>query len=254
MNFTGKTVLVTGAGRGMGEAIAKGFHMAGANVAALDLSAPLWESTGSGKLLPLAADISDERQVISAFAAAEQSLGVIDILINNAGIYSEAPVQETTMDQWNSVMGVNATGTFLCIREMTKRLLPAGKSGSIVNIASIAGKNAPFPNCIPYVASKAAIVGMTRMLAVELGAHDITVNAICPGSVATEMIMNVVKLNAKNANVSEDEMRKRMTATIPVGRFQQPQDVADLAMFLASEHARNISGEAINLDGGVVRD
>ena len=254
MNFAGRAVFVTGAGRGMGEAIASSFCAAGANVAAVDLTAPAWKSQGPGKLLALAVDISDEKQVIEAFDRAQQELGTIDILVNNAGIHTSAPVQETTLEQWNNVIGVNATGTFLCIREMVKRLAPTGKPGSIVNIASIAGKNAPFPECLPYVASKSAIIGMTRMLAVELGPLDITSNAICPGSVETEMIRNVVKLNAQDANVSEEEMRKRMTSTIPLRRFQQPQDVADLVMFLASKHARNINGETMNLDGGVVRD
>ncbi len=150
-------------------------------------------------------------------------------------------------------MAVNATGTFLCTREVVKRLLKRGKEGRIINIASIAGKNA-FPGSPAYCASKAAVIGFTRSLAVELAPKGIHVNAICPGSLDTEMIQDVIESIAAGSGRDKADVRASMEKSIPTGRFQAPQEVAALCLFLSSDSAKSINGEAINLDGGVVRD
>ena len=174
-------------------------------------------------------------------------------MVNNAGIAIEGAVQDYSLDTWNKVLSVNATGTFLCTREMVRGLFSRKQSGRIVNIASIAGKNG-FPNSPAYCASKAAVIGLTRSLAIELGSHDITVNAICPGSVDTPMIRSVIDRISANSGKTEEEVRASMVSGIPMKRFQTPDDVANLCVFLASDLSRNINGETINLDGGVVRD
>ena len=151
------------------------------------------------------------------------------------------------------MMNVNITGVFLCCREVVKYMLERNLTGSIINISSIAGKNA-FPDSTPYCSSKAAVIGFSRSLALSVGPAGINVNAICPGTVETPMILDVIKSKISASGKSEESVRREMTDMIPMRRFQTPDDVAGLCMFLSSEDGKNINAEAINLDGGVVRD
>ena len=251
-NFKGHVVMVTGAGGGSGKAIAEHFLNAGAAVIAADLNAPSWKEP-SDLFYPVSCDISDAQRVETVIAEAVARFGYIDILVNNAGIAIEAPLVDFKLDVWEKIFNVNVKGTFLCTQAAVRSMIAAKKPGSIINIASIAGKNG-FANSSAYCASKAAVIGFTRALAAELGGSDITVNAICPGSVATPMIEEVIGNISSNTGMSRDEARAMMESGIPLKRFQQPDDVAQLVCFLASDAARNISGESINLDGGVVRD
>lgn len=252
LTFSGKTVMVTGAGGGSGKAIAKAFLDAGARVVTADLTCPDWKSS-SDFFYPAAMDVSDEAAVDRTVELYAGRLGGIDILVNNAGIAIESPIQDFQLDIWNKIFMVNTTGTFLCTRAVVRDLLKRGAAGRIINISSIAGKNG-FPNSSAYCASKAAVIGFTRSLAAELGDKDITVNAICPGSVATPMIESVIDTIAANTGMSRTDVRTMMESGIPMKRFQTPEDVASLVLFLASDLAGNISGESLNLDGGVVRD
>lgn len=247
-----KTVMVTGAGGGSGKAIAKAFLEAGAHVVAADLKYPDWESP-SEYFFPVAMDVSDEAAVLRTVDLGCEKFGGIDILVNNAGIAMESPIQDFQLDIWNKIFAVNVTGSFLCTRAVVKNLLKRKATGRIINISSIAGKNG-FPNSSAYCASKAAVIGFTRSLAAELGDKDITVNAICPGSVATPMIESVIDTIVANTGMDRPAVRTMMESGIPMKRFQTPEDVAALVLFLASDMAKNISGESLNLDGGVVRD
>ena len=253
MSLSGTTVLVTGAGGGSGETTARAFLHAGYPVIAGDLQVPVWETEYESLLTRVKMDISQEDQVNDVVRCAVESGHPIQILINNAGVAIGVPIEQMSTEIWNKNLSVNATGTFFCTRAVVSILLEKGLPGSIINIASIAGKNG-FANTAAYCASKAGVIGMTRGLAAELGPRDITVNAICPGSVDTPMIQRVI--NGISADTGEDKrtVRRRMESSIPMNRFQKPEDIAALALFLASDGARNISGEAINLDGGVVRD
>lgn len=251
-NFKDHVVMVTGAGGGSGKAIAEHFLNAGAAVIAADLNAPSWKEP-SDLFYPVSCDISDAQRVETVIAEAVARFGYIDILVNNAGIAIEAPLVDFKLDVWEKIFAVNVKGTFLCTQAAVRSMIAAKKPGSVINIASIAGKNG-FANSSAYCASKAAVIGFTRALAAELGGSDITVNAICPGSVATPMIEEVIGNISSNTGMSRDEARAMMESGIPLKRFQQPDDVAELVCFLASDAARNISGESINLDGGVVRD
>ncbi len=248
-----QVVLVTGAGGGAGQAIAEAFLAEGATVLAGDLAAPAWQTPHEDRLARLAFDVSDEAAVAKVVADAEAKCGGINVLVNNAGLALAGPLVDFELSTWNRVMAVNAAGTFLCTREVVRSLLRRGAPGRIVNIASIAGKNA-FPGSPAYCASKAAVIGFTRSAAAELGSKGITVNAVCPGSIDTPMIAGVVESIAAASGRAKEEVRASMEASIPTGRFQKPAEVGALCVFLASAGAASINGEAINLDGGVVRD
>ena len=158
-----------------------------------------------------------------------------------------------TLNDWERMFAVNCTGTFLCTRAVVRNLLANKAPGSVINIASVGGKNA-FPSQSHYCASKAAVIGFTRSLAVELGPAGIRVNAICPGSIDTPMLSRVAEDIAENTGQPLEQVKKSMVMSIPLRRLQEPEDVARLALFLASDDAANINGESINLDGGMVRD
>ena len=248
-------VFVTGAGRGSGEAIAKLFLKNGAVVAATDLATPSWSvEENEENLIRLAVDVSDEKAVEDAVKFVNSKTTGINVLINNAGIAKpDCPVTEETTAALEKMFKVNVEGVFFTVRAVARDLIKKGEPGAIVNVASVAGKNG-FQGSSLYGATKAAVIGFTRNLAPELGPHDITVNAICPGSVDTPMIVGVMENISKNTGMSLPEVRKMMESGIPMRRFQTPSDVADLCYFLASDGARNISGESMNLDGGSVRD
>ena len=242
------TVLVTGAGAGAGRAIAEGFLKTGATVIATDIKAPEWDYPDKSRLIRAAMDVTDEEAIKSIVTGAG-----INVLINNAGQSISKPVQDVELAEWRKIYDVNATGTFICTREVVRGLVKTGKPGRIINIASIAGKNA-FANSSPYCAAKAGVIGFTRSLALELGPRGITVNAICPGSIDTAMIQGVIDNISKQSGRGKADVRVAMENSIPTRRFQQPCEVADLCIFLASDAAKSINGESINLDGGVVRD
>ena len=250
--FEGHVVFVTGAGGGSGKAIAEKFHSEGARVAAADLNPPSWMQE-SETFLPLACDVSNEKMVGEAWQKAFNKFGIVDILVNNAGISIECPITELETDLWKKVFAINTDGVFYCTREAVRGMKNSGRGGRIINIASIAGKNG-FQNASAYGASKAAVIGFTRSLAAELGPFGITVNAICPGSVDTPMIETVIQNIMAASGMERDAVRKMMESGIPLQRFQTPEDVANLVCFLASDEAKNISGESMNLDGGVIRD
>lgn len=252
LNLKNKVAFITGAGGGSGQAIAKAFLSSGAVVIAADLNPPNWESA-SDKFFPVTLDVSNETTVTKTIKDLCQKLGGIDILVNNAGIAIESPLKDFSYEVWKKIFAVNTEGTFLCTRAVVQDLIRRNAEGRIINIASIAGKNG-FPNSSAYCASKAAVIGFTRALAAELGEYGITVNAICPGSVETPMIESVIDNISANSGMSKPEVREMMESQIPLKRFQQPEDVANLVCFLASDEARNISGESMNLDGAVIRD
>jgi NAD(P)-dependent dehydrogenase (short-subunit alcohol dehydrogenase family) len=254
MDLTGKVALVTGAGRSTGMAIAKALLQAGAAVIATDLEAPSWEvESGEDRLTRAAMDVSSEEQVESLVDKINRQTTGINVLVNNAAIYQWALLPDMTLNDWERMFAVNCTGTFLCTRAVVRNLLANKAPGSIINIASVGGKNA-FPSQSHYCASKAAVIGFTRSLAVELGPAGIRVNAICPGSIDTPMLSRVAEDIAENTGQPLEQVKKSMVMSIPLRRLQEPEDVARLALFLASDDAANINGESINLDGGMVRD
>ncbi len=248
VRLEGRVAAVTGAGRGFGQQSARELANLGASVAIVELeqdvggqvAAELEEAGGTAFATPC--DVSDPQQVAAAFSSVERELGPVDILVNNAGVGGTTPFLETTEDEWDRLFAVNLTGTYLCCKATMPGMVERG-FGRIVNISSIAGKRGGgFLGRTPYSASKAGVLGLTKALAREFAAKGVTVNAIAPGSMDTEMT-KILR--------TDHELRARIESIIPMGRRGAIQDVADAVCFLCSDLASYFTGETINVDGGV---
>lgn len=248
-----KTAIITGAGRGIGKTIAEHFLKSGYQVVACSRKKPGWSTSHADRLLRVACDVSDEQSVMEMVRHGISKFGRIHVLVNNAGIFMGGSVVEDTAEIYQKVLAVNVIGTFLTTREVLRDMYANGTEGRIINIASIAGKNA-FADAGAYCASKAAVIGFTRSIAQECGPRGITANAICPGSVYTPMLEGVMARIQASTDQAKERVRNDMEASIPIRCFQAPEDIAQLCLFLASDGAKNINGEAINIDGGMVRD
>lgn len=267
----GKVALVTGAGRsgGLGEAIAHRLAAEGAAVVVSDLAEPtahlpadrigsdagirqVVESirAAGGQGAGCALDVRDESQVTAAVAFAVREFGALDILVNNAGVgYLMQPLVEMPLDRWNTVLGVNLTGAFLCSQIAARQMIAQGKGGRIINIASVAAKSGSL-HLAAYSASKHGLVGLTRSAALELGAHGITVNAVCPNHVTTQLGAVQNAYRAAQRGQSIEDYLAEMRGRIPLGRVGLAEDTAKACAFLCSAEAAYITGEAMNVSGG----
>lgn len=247
----GLRALVTAGASGIGRAIAETLIEQGARVHICDVVADrLAEAAqalpGIGTTL---ADVADPTQVDQLFAEATTHLGGLDLLVNNAGIAGPTgPVESISLEQWNQTLAVNITGQFLCTRRAVPLLKAAG-GGLIVNLSSAAGLFG-FPNRTPYAASKWAVIGFTKSLAMELGGDKIRVNAICPGLVEGERQDRVIAAKAAAEGRTVDEVRSQITRQNSLHTFVQAQDIANLIVFLCSPTGSKISGQALSVDGG----
>ena len=250
MKLDNKVAIITGAATGIGQAIAITMAREGASVVVDYVGKPgtaddtihQIESAG-GKALAVEADVSQPDQVANLIGSAVSTFGKLDIFVNNAGIEYKHPITEFPLDQWNKIIAVNLTGPFLCIQAAAKQMIAQGGAGRIINISSV-HQDLPMPTNAPYCASKGGLRMLMRTVAVELGPHGITVNNIGPGAVYTPIDADV------QAN---PEMEKALMAEIPLGRWGQPVEIANLAVFLASDDAAYITGSTYYIDGGMLR-
>lgn len=250
MKLDNKVAVVTGAATGIGQAIAITMAREGASVVvdyvgkpgAADDTIHQIESAG-GKALAVEADVSQPDQVANLVGQAVSTFGKLDIFVNNAGIEYKHPITEFPLDQWNKIIAVNLTGPFLCTQAAAKQMIAQGGSGRIINISSI-HQDLPMPTNAPYCASKGGLRMLMRTVAVELAPHGITVNNIGPGAVYTPIDADI------QAN---PEMEKALMAEIPLGRWGKPEEIANLAVFLASDDAGYITGSTYYIDGGMLR-
>jgi NAD(P)-dependent dehydrogenase (short-subunit alcohol dehydrogenase family) len=255
--LSGKVALVTGAGAGIGEAIALALAEAGASVAAADIDEPAARRTAeaaAGKgvgALAIAADCGDVPSIDAMVARAVAERGRLDIMVNNAGVTRYAPIMDLTEADWDRIHRVNAKGVFFCLQRAAREMIRQG-GGRIINLASIAGRGYAGTSNAAYAASKGAVIALTRTAAQQLARHDINVNAICPGITRTALGERNAAARAAERGISVEALRAEAEQRIPIGRANTPDDVAAMAVFLASPGARNITGQAYNVDGGLV--
>lgn len=254
-----QVAIVTGAGNGIGRATALALARAGAQVAAVDVDAAAAKATADAiaalgrPSLALDTDVGDLAAIDRMVQAVTTTFGRVDVLVNNAGVTRRAYIMDLTEQDWDRIMRVNAKGVFFCLQRVAREMIPR-RRGSIVNIASIAGKGYAGASNAIYAASKGSVISLTRTAAQQLARHDINVNAICPGITVTALSEANVAVRARDEGLSVEEMTRRRNAVIPLGRPNDPEDVAAVAVFLASPAARNITGQSLNVDGGIVFD
>ena len=247
MRLRDKRAVVTGASRGIGESVARALVGAGARVCLLART-PLEQLAQELDAEHAHCDVTDESSVKLAFSLARERLGGIDILVNNAGIASSAPAHKESLAEWERLFAVNTTGTFLCSREVVGEMTRRGW-GRIVNVASVAGTRGG-RYIAAYSASKHAVLGFTRSLALEVAAKGVTVNAVCPGFVETPMTVGSLENIRAKTGRSLEEARASLEAASPQNRLLAPDEVAHAVVFLCEELSRGINGQALVLDGG----
>ncbi len=246
MNLEGKVAVVTGSSKGIGAAIALKLAQAGADVAVnynrdqAGAEAVVRQIVDLGrKAKAYGADVAITEQVQGMFNAISEDFGKIDILVNNAGITRDTLLMRMKEDDWDKVIETNLKSMFLCTKAISKAMLKQ-RSGKIINITSVVGFIGN-PGQANYAAAKAGVMGFTRTIAREFGSRGINVNAIAPGFIESQMTAEL-----------PDDVKETMFKSIPLGRFGKPEDVADLALFLASEKSDYITGQVFNVDGGMV--
>jgi len=249
-SLAGKRVLVTAGGDGIGLEITRAFTEAGAKVLVCDIRPEILDRLA--KTMPevhsCIADVSRGTDVAAMFELVDQKLGGLDVLVNNAGMAGPTGAVETlSLADWERTLAVNITGQFLCVRQAVPRLRK-GREPSIINLASIAG-HLGMARRAPYSASKWAVVGFTKTLAIELGGDGIRVNAILPGAVDGPRIQAVIAAKAKSLGKSVEDMTQAYTSQAVLGRMVTSRDVANLVLFAASDLARNVTGQELVVDG-----
>ncbi|NOT55299.1 MAG: 3-oxoacyl-ACP reductase FabG [Deltaproteobacteria bacterium] len=246
MRFTNKSVLVTGGGSGIGRAACLAFAREGADVGVADVSVEGAESTVSEvknlgrKAIAIQVDVTDPASVQTMVTQAVAALSTLHVLVNSAGVREIVPFLELPFAEWQRVIAVNLTGTFLCSQAVARHLVMQGTGGKIINLASVAGLTA-VPNRAAYVASKHAVVGLTKEMALELADKNIQVNAVAPGVVRTSMTESYFDKPSVVATLQKAH---------PAGRWAQPEEIANLILYLASPEAAFITGATFPIDGG----
>lgn len=255
--FEGQTVVVTGAGQGLGRVLALRFAAEGATVALVARSADKLDAVAAeiagagGSALAIPADLRDAAAVDAMAAAVSERFGAVDVLVNNSGIAGPTAVLwEQPVDLWEETLRVNVTGTFLCCRAFLPAMVERGR-GNVVVIGSMTGKR-PLHGRTPYAASKTALIGLVRTLAWELGPSGIRVNMLSPGAIAGPRIEGVIESQAQSRGISVEQARADFTSASPLGRLVEPDEVAAAALYLASEDAAGVTGEDMNVSAGMV--
>jgi len=257
MRLSKRVAIVTGAGTGIGRGIARMLAKEGAIVVVTDVNEETTDKTAGeirsmgGESLAVKMDVRSSDQINEMIKKTLDKFGKIDILVNNAGVSTIAPVVDMTEEEWDYNLDVNAKGTFLCTKLALRQMIKQGKGGRIVCVSSLAGKfgNKYYSH---YSASKWAVIGFVKSVAMEVAEYQITINAVCPGRVATSMEEREIGWEAKHLGLPVEDVKKAYIDSVPLGRLETPEDVAKLVVFLASDDADYITGEAIEVTGGML--
>ncbi len=259
-DLDGQVAIVTGGGRGIGRAIALRLAQEGCQVAVADLDGGTAAQVADEvreqgvQALPLQLDVTRKEEVQQMVSQTSDQLGDLRILVNNAGIGAIAPLLETDEETWDALMNVNAKSVLLCSQAAALQMIEQGGGGRIINNASGAGKIAPGKN-MPlgaYAASKHAVVALTKQMGLELSDHGILVNCVCAGIVDTPMWDLIDRETAARQGAPVGSIKAQAVAGVPLGRIQQPEDVANLVAFLASADAAYMTGQTYNVSGGLL--
>ena len=230
---------------------------AGANVVCADINAEAAQQAADNaaragvESLALAADVGDVDAIEAMLDAAMERFGRLDVIVNNAGVTRKAYIMDLTEADWDRIHRVNSKGVFFCLQGAARRMIEQG-GGRIINMASIAGRGYQGTSNAAYAASKGAVIALTKTAAQQLGRHDITVNAICPGVTRTALLEQIFATQQETDGISRADAEARAARPIPLRRINEPEDIAAMAVFLASPGARNITGQAYNVDGGLI--
>ena len=254
--FEGKVVVITGGSRGIGRSIAERFAREGASVCVAANEPLVHEAADAlrklgAKAISVVVDVTNREQVSALYHQVARELGEVDISVQNAGVITVARLEDLTEAEWDKVMAVNTKGVFLCCQEAAVRMRKAGKKGRLINTASGQARQG-FIYTPHYAASKFGVLGITQSLAKELASAGITVNAFCPGIISTDMwAYNDSAWGKLMGNYKPGELMAEWVASIPMGRAGTGEDVAGLVAFLASDDAAYITGQTVNVDGGM---
>jgi D-sorbitol dehydrogenase (acceptor) len=255
VRLEGKVAAITGAGSGMGKAIAHAFAREGAKVVVADLNRAAAEQVADdiggagGEAVAVEVDVRDQAQAQAMVDAAVEFFGGLDILVNNAGVGKIIPFLETTDEDWDFMFDVNCKGMLWCSQAAARQMIAQGRGGKIINLASQAGRRGE-ALVLAYCASKACVISMTQSMALALAEHKINVNGIAPGIVDTPFWVEVDKQFAKLLGWEIGEPKRRFVESIPFGRIEQPEDITGAAIFLASADSDYMTQQTLNVDGG----
>ena len=254
MEIHQQVAIVTGAAKGIGASISRALAAAGARVVCADIDGKAAGNIAKelgGDSMPLTVDVGDVESIETMLDQTMEQFGQLNTIVNNAGVTRSAYIMDLTESDWDRIHQVNARGVFFCLQGAARRMIE-GDGGRIINIASIAGRGYAGTSNAAYAASKGAVISLTKTAAQQLAKHDITVNAICPGVTRTELLEQIFTTIEESQGISKAEAEARAARPIPLQRINEPEDIAAMAIFLASPGARNITGQAYNVDGGLI--